>query len=151
MGRPARPRRTAYRTILTPFVSAGAESAEEAGGGRREAEPVPPRDLLELVLVPPEAAGALGFGFASGTPPPPAPERRRRRRKEQKGKNHCGCTKPLFRKIILQMHTPRWDPQRVRMSTGERPIGAAKGKQPNTEALCQPPPPPSNTACSRLL
>ena len=29
------------------------------------------------------------------------------------------------------------------MSGGERPIGAAKGKQPNTEALCQPPPPPA--------
>ena len=28
------------------------------------------------------------------------------------------------------------------MSSGERPIGATKGKQPNTEALCQPPPPP---------
>ena len=27
------------------------------------------------------------------------------------------------------------------MGSGERPIGAAKGKQPNTEALCQPPPP----------
>ena len=26
------------------------------------------------------------------------------------------------------------------MSSGERPIGAAKGKQSNTEALCQPPP-----------
>ena len=26
------------------------------------------------------------------------------------------------------------------MSSGERPIGVAKGKQPNTEALCQPPP-----------
>ena len=31
----------------------------------------------------------------------------------------------------------RSDPQRVRMSSGKRPIGAAKGKQPNTEALCQ--------------
>ena len=31
--------------------------------------------------------------------------------------------------------------QRVGMSSGERPIGAAKGNQPNTEALCQPPPP----------
>ena len=30
------------------------------------------------------------------------------------------------------------------MSSGERPIGAAKGNQPNTEALCQPPPPPRN-------
>ena len=26
------------------------------------------------------------------------------------------------------------------MSSGERPIGAAKGKQLDTEALCQPPP-----------
>ena len=39
----------------------------------------------------------------------------------------------------------RSDPQRVRMSSGERPIGAAKGKQPNTEALCQTPPPLSCT------
>ena len=35
----------------------------------------------------------------------------------------------------------RSDPQRVRMSSGERPIGAAKGKQSNTKALCQTPPP----------
>ena len=35
----------------------------------------------------------------------------------------------------------RSGPQRVRMSNGERPIGAAKGKQSDTEALCQPPPP----------
>ena len=28
------------------------------------------------------------------------------------------------------------------MSSGERPIGAAKSKQSDTEALCQPPPPP---------
>ena len=35
----------------------------------------------------------------------------------------------------------RSGPQRVRMSGGERPIGAAKGKQSDTEALCQPPPP----------
>ena len=27
------------------------------------------------------------------------------------------------------------------MSSGERPIGAAKGKQSDTEALCHPPPP----------
>ena len=27
------------------------------------------------------------------------------------------------------------------MSSGERPIGAAKGKQSDPEALCQPPPP----------
>ena len=33
----------------------------------------------------------------------------------------------------------RLGPQRVRLSSGERPIG--KGKQPSTEALCQTPPP----------
>ena len=39
--------------------------------------------------------------------------------------------------------TKTWsDPHRVKMSSGERPIGAAKHKQPDTEALCQPPPPP---------
>ena len=35
----------------------------------------------------------------------------------------------------------RSGPLRVRMSSGERPIGAAKGKQPNAEALCQTTPP----------
>ena len=30
------------------------------------------------------------------------------------------------------------------MSSGERPIGAAKGKQSDTEALCQPPPNPAD-------
>ena len=47
----------------------------------------------------------------------------------------------------------RSGPQRVRMSSGERPIGAAKGKQSDTEALCQPPPPPPGTPplrCKRL-
>ena len=39
------------------------------------------------------------------------------------------------------------------MSSGERPIGAAKGKQADTEALCQPPPPSGqstrpNACCS---
>ena len=39
----------------------------------------------------------------------------------------------------------RSGPQRVRMSSGERPTGAAKGKQIDTEALCQPPPPKKQT------
>ena len=34
----------------------------------------------------------------------------------------------------------RSGPRRVRMSSGERPTGAAKGKQSDTEALCQTPP-----------
>ena len=41
----------------------------------------------------------------------------------------------------------RSGPQRVRMSSGERPIGAAKGKQSHTEALCQPPPAPPPLQC----
>ena len=36
----------------------------------------------------------------------------------------------------------RSGPQRVRMCSGERPMGAAKGTQSVTEALCQPPPLP---------
>ena len=47
----------------------------------------------------------------------------------------------------------RSGPQRVRMCSGERPIGAAKGKQPNTEALCQTPPPHllrTDTPCSTM-
>ena len=34
------------------------------------------------------------------------------------------------------------------MSSGERPIGAAKGKQSDTEALCHPPPPLYTALCS---
>ena len=41
----------------------------------------------------------------------------------------------------------RSGPQRVRMSSGERPIAAAKGKQSDTEALCQNPPPPCSPRC----
>ena len=36
----------------------------------------------------------------------------------------------------------RSDPQRVSMCSGERPVGAAKGKQTSTMASRQPPPPP---------
>ena len=40
----------------------------------------------------------------------------------------------------------RSGPRRVRMSSGERPMGAARGTmQSDTEALCQPPPPPTCT------
>ena len=40
----------------------------------------------------------------------------------------------------------RSGPQRVRRSSGDRPIGAAKGKQSDVEALCQPPAPLSPTS-----
>ena len=40
----------------------------------------------------------------------------------------------------------RSDPQRVRMCSGERPIGAAKGKQSDIEAF---PPPPRVDLASR--
>ena len=39
------------------------------------------------------------------------------------------------------------------MSSGERPIGAAKGKQSDTEALSPPPPPkgpPANSQASKV-
>ena len=47
----------------------------------------------------------------------------------------------------------RSDPQKVRMSSGKRPIGAAKGTQSDTEALCQPPlplPPPPPAPSSQM-
>ena len=37
------------------------------------------------------------------------------------------------------------------MSSGERPIGAAKGKQPNPKALCQTPPPPECRGGGRMV
>ena len=37
------------------------------------------------------------------------------------------------------------------MSSGERPIGGAKGTQPNTEASCQPPPPSGRLHASGIL
>ena len=45
----------------------------------------------------------------------------------------------------------RADPQRVGMCSGERPIGAAKGKQFDTEALCQHPPPLQKGATRSLV
>ena len=55
---------------------------------------------------------------------------------------------------ILPRRSPlplyKTDPQRVGMCSGERPIGAAKGTQPNTEALCQAPPPLRPFQCWRL-
>ena len=41
----------------------------------------------------------------------------------------------------------RSGPRRVRMSSGERPIGAAKGKQSETKALCRPPPSTPSHTC----
>ena len=53
-------------------------------------------------------------------------------------------THKSFRGSIETTKT-RLGPQRVRMSSGDRPTGAAKGKQSDTEALCQPPPPHTHT------
>ena len=43
----------------------------------------------------------------------------------------------------------RSGPQRVRMSSGEGPIGAAKGRQSDTAPLCQPPPPKTKVTIVR--
>ena len=50
-----------------------------------------------------------------------------------------GGTPPPF--CIRYTTKTRSDPRRVRMSSGERPMGAAEDTEPNTEALCHPPPP----------
>ena len=44
----------------------------------------------------------------------------------------------------------RSHPQRVRMCKGERPIGAAKGKQSNPMASCPPPPPPHTPQATQM-
>ena len=68
--------------------------------------------------------------LVSPPPPPPAPSTRPGVVKQHKSsRGSVDTTKP------------RSDPQRVGMCSGERPIGAAKGKQTGTMASCQPPPP----------
>ena len=70
------------------------------------------------------------------TPPPPQPPLVKQ---EKSCRGSADATKT------------RSSPQRVRMSSGERPIGAAKGKKSDTEALCQiPPPPMSDSAASQV-
>ena len=54
-------------------------------------------------------------------------------------------------RVSVDTTKTRSGPQRARMSSGERPIGAAKGKQSDTEALCQPPPPLSKQRLRRRL
>ena len=61
---------------------------------------------------------------------------------------HGGAKQDKSSRGSVDTTKTRSGPQRVRMSSGERPIGAAKGKQGNTEALCQPPPPPGGTVTS---
>ena len=67
-----------------------------------------------------------------------------------RGGHHSVCDNRQPRSsglLLMEKNRPpppprsRSDPQRVRMCSGERPIGAAKGKQSDTEALCQTPPP----------
>ena len=41
------------------------------------------------------------------------------------------------------------EPPPPRPRSGERPVGAAKGKQSDTQALCQPPPPPGTPAADQ--
>ena len=83
-----------------------------------------------------------GGGLDPPTPPSPPPQ-----------KGPCGAVG-----VLAHMHSPpthrlppggsvdttktRLGPQRVRMSGGERPRGAARDKQSDTGALCQPSPPP---------
>ena len=77
-------------------------------------------------------------------PPPPQSRGQRHRQQHVSGTADPGVFKQdTSSRGSVDTTKTRSDPQRVRMSSGESPIGAAKGKQPNTEALCQPPPPQS--------
>ena len=101
----------------------GDRSRSQAGGG------VCPRPELDLWLVPP-------------APPPPPPTGQPTHGVVKQDKSSGGS---------VDTTKTRSGPQRVRMSNDERPIGAANGKQPNTEALCQAPPPPSPGAAMSVM
>ena len=70
----------------------------------------------------------------SSPPPPPPPKRR---------EMGWRMLHPGILEQDKSSRGARLGPQRVRMCKGERPMGAAKGTQLNTEALCHPPPPRS--------
>ena len=81
------------------------------------------------------------------TQTPPSPHQRSTTKSNQRGCQRrpeisLGLCGPGLRTPAPPIQTIHSGPQRVRMSSGARPIGAAKGKQSDTEALCQPPPPP---------
>ena len=90
------------------------------------------------------------------TPPPnPSPARTRRVHLDAPGQWHRATAPSPGRPtpgVVKQDKSSggsidttktRSGPQSVRMCSGERPIGAAKGTQSDTEALCQPPNPPT--------
>ena len=84
-----------------------------------------------------------------GRPPPPPPTKQR---PDLDAPGHRHGQQPRLRdgrppgvvkqdkssRGCVDTTTTRSDPQRIRMSKCERPIGAAKGKQSDTEASCQP-------------
>ena len=102
------------------------------------------------------------FDVGFREPPPPPPRLSKLRAASRAGEpsvmpqSHACCTwHSLSSKVpsidvqqdkssggSIDTTKTRSDSQRVRMCRGERPIGAAKGKQSNTMASCQPPPPP---------
>ena len=104
------------------------------------------------VRAPSQCRSSQGLGRTlvgdGGSPPPPPPPR------DAPGQRH-GATAPSPGRptpgVVKQDKSSggsvdttktRSGPQRVRMSSGERPIGAATGTPTHTRALCQPPPPP---------
>ena len=77
--------------------------------------------------------------WTTATPPPPPP------RPPSASGNNIGPSWVSFRPYCPQTVTQTGlkaplPPPPLRMSSGERPIDAAKGKQSDTEALCQTPP-----------
>ena len=101
-------------------------------------------------------------------PPPPSPTTGAHKSPPPDSEGACGCTGSTARATAPSPGRPtpgvvkqdkssggsvdttktRSDPQRVRMSSGERPIGAANGQQTNTMASCHPPP-PSGAYCAK--
>ena len=94
-----------------------------------DAHPGPPKSVLESANPHMDSECASGCPWSTARATAPSPGRPTPRVVKQ-DKSSGGS---------LDTTKTRSGPQRVRMSSGERPIGAAKGKQPNTEPLCHPP------------
>ena len=102
-------------SFFTPNPTAGQPTHRSTSGGF-------PWQKTHMYVHPEVSTGIL-LQPLWRTPPPPPPKQ------DKSSRGSVDTTKTCS------------DPQRVRMSSGERPIGTAKGKQPNTKALPRPPPP----------
>ena len=113
------------------------------GGGKRQCTAVATRcsyltDDIAIRCPPPPP-----LVLSLSAPPRPAPPGQRHRKQPRlwDGRPPGVVKQDKSSGGSVDTTNTRSGPRRVRMSSGERPIGAANGKQTNTRASCQAPPP----------